>query len=202
MPKIKICGLCRTEDIDYVNATMPDYVGFVFADSRRRVTANTAKIMRQSLDENIKPVGVFVNADIEQITFLYSEKIIDTAQLHGSEDEAYINALKSVCDIPVVKVISVKTAEDIILDESIPADYLLLDNGAGGTGQTFDWALIPEINKPFFLAGGVNLENIDEAIKVKPYCIDVSSGAETDGIKDKDKIIRLVDKVRKSHYIR
>lgn len=196
MTKIKICGLFRDNDIDAVNEAMPDYIGFVFARSRRQVTVEQAAAMRRRLHPAITPVGVFVNESAEQIMQLFHAGVIGMAQLHGREDESYIRRLKLLCAVPVIKAIRVNSTSDI---QDLPpsgAAYLLLDNGAGGTGQPFDWTLIPEMGKPYFLAGGIDEHNLDDALALSPFCIDVSSGAETDGVKDREKIRRLVSRVR------
>ncbi len=195
--KIKICGLFRNQDIEFANIAKPDYIGFVFAEkSRRRVDFEKAYELRKNLDKNIKAVGVFVNQDKKFISELVSNKIIDVVQLHGNEDNDYISGLRKISeDVPIIKAVSVKTSEDIILSEKYISDFILLDNGNGGTGESFDWNFI-EKNKRIFLAGGINTENIAQAVKLNPYCIDVSSGAETDGLKDKNKMIQLVGAVR------
>lgn len=196
MIKIKICGICRSRDIDYVNSYEPDYIGFVFARSRRRVSFDEAARLRSGLSGRITPVGVFVNAPAEDIAALYCSGTIAMAQLHGSEDEEYIRRLTDICSVPVIKAVGVKSTGDIEKWRETRADFLLLDSGPGGTGRKFNWDLIADINRPFFLAGGINRENIPEAMRINPYCIDISSGAETDGVKDPDKIARLVKMVR------
>lgn len=196
MTKIKICGLFRDIDIDAVNEAEPDYIGFVFAHSRRQVTVAQAREMRSRLHPSIIPVGVFANAPAEQIVQLYQAQVIGMAQLHGQEDEAYIQYLKYLCDVPVIKAIRVNVAADILKQQLSAADYLLLDNGTGGTGKAFDWKLIPEMVKPYFVAGGIVENNMNAALALLPFCIDVSSGAETDGFKDREKILRLVSRVR------
>lgn len=196
MTKIKICGLFRDVDIDSVNEAKPDYIGFVFAKSRRQVTEDQSRAMRRRLDPAITPAGVFVNAPIDQITGLFAEGIISLAQLHGQEDEAYIRRLKQRCPILIIKAIRVDSAADILEQQYSAADFLLLDSGAGGTGQAFDWQLIPRIEKPFFLAGGINEHNLATALAQAPFGIDISSGAETDGVKDREKIRMLVQRVR------
>jgi len=190
--KIKICGLFRREDIDCANEARPDYVGFVFAESRRRVTYEAAREFKKRLDSRVKSVGVFVNAEIADIERLFGDDVIDIAQLHGDESADYVNALKQRCGVPVIK--AVMPGAYYHGD----ADYLLFDSGKG-TGKTFDWGLIPEQPKPFFLAGGINSDNIAEAAKLNPYCIDISGGAETGGVKDRDKIIKLTEFVRNYH---
>jgi phosphoribosylanthranilate isomerase len=194
--KIKICGLSRFEDISYANESMPDYIGFVFAKSRRQVSPDTAAALRERLRDGIVPVGIFVNAEILDIASLYKSGIIEMAQLHGEENDDYITALRARCDIPIIKAVRADSPQDVRKGESTVAEFLLLDHGTGGTGERFDWALAKEIKRPFFLAGGITPDNIEEAIALQPYGIDVSSGAETDGVKDRNKIAELVEKVR------
>jgi len=188
--KIKICGLKNSVDVDYVNEAMPDYIGFVFAESKRRISPQTAAEFKNRLNPKITAVGVFVNTEISSISQLYSAGVINIAQLHGSESEAYINELKKTCDIPVIKAINIEVSPPA------NADYLLFDNGKGGSGESFDWSLVPKCSKDYFLAGGINLGNIKKAIKLKPYGIDLSSGTETNGKKDREKIIQLVQIAR------
>ena len=196
MAKIKICGLTRLRDIEAVNAEKPDYIGFVFADSRRKVTPKQAMELRGKLSHGIIPVGVFVDESIEHILSLIQGDVIDAVQLHGTENEDYIKRLKQLTAKPIIKAISVQKAGDVQNWALTAADYLLLDNKAGGSGQTFDWGLIGRTNKPYFLAGGLDVDNITTAIsQTSPYAVDISSGVETDGLKDPDKIknfIRLV----------
>jgi Phosphoribosylanthranilate isomerase len=195
--KIKICGLFRLEDISYVNEGMPDYIGFVFAKSRRQVNAEQAKKMKSLLDARIKSVGVFVDAPPKDVIRLIDEEVIDLVQLHGSEDKEYMNRLKASSKCPIIKAVSVRSERDIIEAQDNPADYLLLDHGAGGTGEAFDWSMIGEYQKPFFLAGGIHAGNAELAIRTaKPYALDLSSGVETNGVKDRDKIIEIVRRVR------
>lgn len=195
MTKVKICGLFRECDIDFVNKAVPDYIGFVFAKSPRQVSAETAKLLRSRLRPEIIPVGVFVNAEQEEILRLCEEHIIETVQLHGQEDDHYIKALKSRAGIPIIKAVRMDSSNPPHFLHS-EADFLLLDSGKGGTGKAFDWGQIPPVSKPYFLAGGINETNIREAVRMRPYCVDLSSGAETNGVKDKNKILRLVRKVR------
>lgn len=191
--KIKICGLIRPEDIDAVNQALPDFAGFVFARSKRQITAETAAQFRAALDPRIPAVGVFVNQPLTDILSLARAGTIQFIQLHGQEEESIIMELKKRTDCPVIKAVRVETPEDIRAAERLSADYLLLDNGAGGTGKAFDWSLIEEISKPFFLAGGLNAGNIQDARHFHAFCLDVSSGAETDGKKDPHKIRQLTD---------
>lgn len=200
MPKIKICGLKRLEDIYAVNEYKPDYIGFVFAHKKRLVSPELAYELKQHLNSSIKAVGVFVNAEIDFILKLVESGTIDIIQLHGDEDNAYISKLRTKTSVPIIKAIRVKSAEDILAGESIQCDYLLLDtyadNAYGGTGKAFDWSIIPKINKPFFLAGGLSIKNIASAAEVNPYCLDISSGVETDGFKDKTKIAQIIKTIR------
>lgn len=193
--KIKICGLFRNQDIDYVNAYQPDYIGFVFAKSKRQVTYQLAKQLKQQLDPNILAVGVFVDSNLDIIEKLADDKIIDLVQLHGNEDVAYIRQLKKRIQLPIIK--AIKMSNNIDLKKlNYPVDYYLLDNVVSGSGQTFNWLLIKEIDKPFFLAGGLNLNNLDQALKIKAYGLDLSSGVETDGCKDRNKIEQVVRRVK------
>lgn len=199
--KIKICGLTRMQDIEYVNEALPDYIGLVFAKSRRQINPETAYQLRCFLDNRITAVGVFVNESIQVITNICNRRIIDIIQLHGDESEDYIRFLRKEVSVPIIKAIRVKNMDSLKEAEQLSCDFLLLDayseNQLGGTGKTFDWDFAKIIDKPFFLAGGIQFENAKTAIEVaKPYCLDVSSGVETDGVKDKTKIKQLVNLVR------
>jgi indole-3-glycerol phosphate synthase/phosphoribosylanthranilate isomerase len=192
-PKIKICGLRRAEDIVAVNAAHPDYVGFVFAPSRRKVTPEEAAALRAELLPGIIPVGVFVDADPEFAAALANNNTIDMIQLHGHEDAAYIERLRALTSAPIIRAVRLSEGATEIDDRG--ADYVLLDSTAG-SGETFNWALA-RADRPFFLAGGITPDNITQALTtVRPYAIDVSSGAETDGVKDPAKIDALVNAVR------
>ncbi|MDR0554157.1 MAG: phosphoribosylanthranilate isomerase [Treponema sp.] len=203
--KIKICGLFRDEDIDYVNEARPDYIGFVFAPSRRQVSPEKAARLRARLQEGIIPVGVFVRAPAEEIAALYRAGVIHIAQLHGEEDPAYIAGLKARCGIPVIQVIKSGPGapeKSLAMEQ---ADYVLFDGAVGGSGKPFDWNLLKKspscLKKPWFLAGGIDLETIDKALELRPYGVDISSGAERGGVKDRDKIIRLVKKIKNAPRI-
>lgn len=195
--KIKICGIKRIEDVKFLNELKPDYVGFVFAKSKRKITKETAKTLKENLDDNIKTVGVFVNHDLDEIRNLVEEKIIDIVQLHGDETEIDICNLKTT-NVKVIKAISVKSKEDILKWENSSADFLLLDNGAGGTGEKFDWNILKEMNmkKDFFIAGGLRPNNVQSVLKFKPFAVDVSGGVETDNLKDKEKIKKFIENAR------
>ena len=196
-PKIKICGLMRPCDIDAVNSAKPEYIGFVFADSRLKISPSQADELRKRLSPDIVPVGVFVNESIEEIVWLIRNGIIDAAQLHGDESEEYIEALKSRTDKPVIKAVAVLEAGDVQKWTDTCADYILLDNKGGATGKPFDWNLIGEVHREFFLAGGLNTLNIRSAVeKAAPYAVDISTGVETNGMKDNEKITAIVRRIR------
>lgn len=197
MTKVKICGLSRLCDIDYVNELKPEYIGFVFARSRRQITREHAITLRMSLDPSITVVGVFVD-EVPRIAGAYAEDgIIDMIQLHGREDETYIRNLRFQTGCDIIKAFTVQSSEDVQRACESSADYILLDHGAGGTGQAFDWNLIGEVGRPYFLAGGLHPGNVEEAItKVHPYALDISSGVETEGRKDRQKIETCIRRIR------
>ncbi|MGN0314731.1 MAG: phosphoribosylanthranilate isomerase [Fusicatenibacter sp.] len=195
--KIKICGLSRLCDIDYVNELKPDYVGFVFAKSRRRITREHAWTLRQKLDPKIQAVGVFVNELAPVVAGYLEAGIIDLAQLHGCEDEIYLHSLRQQTGQPIIKAFSIRNREDVTKASESTADYILLDHGAGGTGTAFDWTLVQEMKRPFFLAGGLGPDNIEHAMAaVHPFGVDISSGVETDGYKDYHKIQDCIRRIR------
>ena len=196
MVKIKICGLTREVDIDCVNELKPDCIGFVFAKSRRQVTPERAAELKRRLAPDIKSVGVFVREENEKIISLVKSGVIDVIQLHGGEDEETVSLLKRECGCPIIRAVSIGN-EDVAELEKSQADFLLLDNGAGGTGKTFDWSLINRINKPFFLAGGLNIDNVMQGIeRFSPYGVDISGGVETGGVKDPAKISEIIRRIR------
>lgn len=196
--KIKICGIKREQDIDYVNMLKPDYIGFVFAkQSRRYITPDMAAMLRKKLLPGITPVGVFVNEYVEKVAGLMLRGIIEIAQFHGQENEDYIAAFRQLTGNPVIQAFRIDRPDDVIRAAQSSADFILLDNGAGGTGTTFDWTLIQNIQRPFFLAGGLNADNVDEAIRLShPYSVDISSGVETNNIKDYAKMQKFINRVR------
>lgn len=201
MTKIKICGLSRLIDIDMVNEAHPDYIGFVFAKSRRQVTVEAATALKSRLDPAIRVVGVFVNEAPDIIIRLCREGVIDAIQLHGDETEEDIRRLRQAVKNPIIKAVRVKAAENIREAQRLSCDYLLLDayrdDQYGGSGERFDWSVVTQVNKPFFLAGGINAGNVVDAVNlISPYCIDISSGVETDGYKDRFKINEIITKVR------
>lgn len=199
MTRVKICGLRRAEDIVAVNRVLPDYIGFVFAESRRQVDADTAARLKERLDGRIRSVGVFVNQEIGCISALCREGIIDLVQLHGDEDGGYIERLRESCGCRIIKSVSIGNALPP-LPES--ADFLLFDAASklrGGTGKTFDWNVLKGYNgPPCFLAGGLDISNAEEAVtEFRPFCVDVSGGVETDGFKNSEKISEFVHLVRR-----
>ena len=196
MTKIKLCGLTRVEDIKVANEILPDFVGFVFAKkSRRYIAPEKAAELKKILRSEISAVGVFVNEKIEIVAELANKNVIDLIQLHGSEDENYISQLRKFTDKKIIKAFKIKTADDLKVAEIFPADFILLDSGAG-TGKVFDWDILKNFKRKYFLAGGLNCENVSDAIKIlKPFAVDVSSGIEIGGVKDADKMREFVSNV-------
>ena len=197
--KIKLCGLTRPCDIEAVNELQPDYIGFVFAKkSRRYVSPEKAEELKAMLAPGIQAVGVFVNEEPEQIVSLLEAGTIDVAQLHGPEGEREIRRLRELTDHLLIQAFRIDTEQDVERANASTADYVLLDSGAGGTGTVFDWDLLQAIRRPYFLAGGLDTENLGTVkAKLNPYGIDVSSGIETDGYKDKEKMTAFVAAARK-----
>ena len=198
--KLKFCGLTREADIRAANETRPDYIGFVFAESRRRVTDEQAARLRALLSPGIQAVGVFVNDDPTHIALLANRGVIDLIQLHGSESAAYIRRLRTMTAAPIICALRVGKQTDIKRAESNLVDFLLLDtytkDAYGGSGRTFDWSLIGEVGKPYFLAGGLNESNIIRAMQTGAYALDLSSGIEADGVKDAEKMRRVAALVK------
>ena len=218
MLKIKFCGLFRECDIDYANALKPDFIGFIFVEhSKRFVDFATAQALKSRLDSGVKAVGVFVDSPVERICEALSEGIIDAVQLHGNENSAYISALKERMqsdlgkESPIIKAIKVSDSHSLAqsLESSAQsgADFILLDSPNAGSGRAFDWNALAqrlvksqdfarEFQTRFFLAGGVNVENIQSAINLKPFCIDISSGIESNGVKDFAKMQTIINAIR------
>lgn len=207
MVKLKICGMRRPEDIEMANRYEPDYIGFVFAESPRKVSYEQAKELSALLNEDIVPVGVFVNEHMNIIVDLFKDGIIEIAQLHGDEDEKYIRNLKDKSieetgkQIPVINAIEIKEGADyddeLLKWRDSVSDYFILDSGKG-SGKTFDWSLIDKESEFFmnsiFLAGGLNSENLALAIEeFNPFAVDLSSSVETDGFKDEKKIKEIIE---------
>lgn len=199
MTGIKICGLRRIEDVEYVNEVLPEYIGFVFWDkSKRNVSFDEAQNMRSRLDDRIASVGVFVDGDIDFITKLVEENVISVVQLHGTEDEDTVLEVKRrvAGKAKVVKAFEVTNTSDVAKANESSADMVLIDSGKG-SGNTFDWNLLNNIRRDYFLAGGLSTENVGEAVsKLHPCVVDVSSKVETDGYKDRNKIIEFCNAVR------
>ena len=197
MTKIKLCGLSRACDIEEANRLQPDYIGFVFAKkSRRCVTAEQAGELKKQLRPEIRAVGVFVNEAPEAVAALLNRGVIDLAQLHGSEDAEYIRRLRDLTESPLIQAFRIRSKEELSRAEASAADEILLDAGAG-TGTVFDWSLLRNMERRYFLAGGLNPENVREAIRdLHPYGVDVSSGIETDALKDRTKMAAFVSAVR------
>ncbi len=197
MTKIKLCGLSRTQDIEAANKLKPDYIGFVFAaKSKRRVSPLKATELKSRLDPEIKAVGVFLDDDLDAVAAMMNLGIVDLVQLHGSEDEEYIKNLRTITDKPVIKAFIINSAEDVKRAEASTADYILLDGGKG-EGKAFDWSLLKNIRRPYFLAGGLNPGNAADAVRtLAPFSVDVSTGIETDGKKDEEKMTAFVNAVR------
>lgn len=195
MTKLKICGLTCEGDIAAVNEVKPDFAGFIIEvpSSRRNLSAEQVKVLVKGLDKEILPVGVFVDARPELLISLLRDGSLWAAQLHGNEDEEYIEKIQNMTGKPVIKAFSIKTPEDVQRALRSPADYILLDQGTGGTGEPFDWSLVPPVRRPFFLAGGIGFENLREAIStLHPWAVDLSSSLETNGKKDPVKIRQIV----------
>ncbi len=197
MTRIKLCGLSRPCDMEAANRLQPDYIGFVFAaKSKRYVTASEAAGLKKLLSPSIKTVGVFVHEKPELVAALLKQGTIDIAQLHGDESEDYIRQLRECTDKPLIKAFRIDSKEDVKAANMSIADYVLLDSGQGGSGKVFDWELLTEINRPYFLAGGLDADNVQKAITLlHPYAVDVSSGIETCGKKDIEKMQQFVHAV-------
>ncbi len=208
-PLVKICGLRRPEDADYVNAAGADLAGFVFAKGRRRVSLEQAAELRKRLSGDIVSVGVFVNERPEIIAEAVSAGVIGAVQLHGQETAEYIAGLRKLLEwqpaggrgrVPVIQALRIGGREDLAAALRSEADFLLLDHGAGGTGKSFDWSLIEgerRPKRPFFLAGGLGPGNIEEAVRrIRPFGVDMSSGVETEGFKDREKIASVMYRIR------
>lgn len=198
MTKIKFCGISRKEDMEAANGLNPDFIGFVFAkNSRRSVSARQAAELKAALAPGIKAVGVFANENIDTAAMLLGSGVIDIAQLHGNEDENYMKSLREKTEKPIIQAFQVKEKEEVLKACCSTADYILFDSGAG-TGTVFDWSLLKDIQRPYFLAGGLGCTNVAEAVKVlRPFAVDVSSGIETDGRKDQYKMAAFAAAVRK-----
>ena len=220
--KLKLCGLSRPQDIEAANALMPDYVGFVFArKSRRYISPETAAALRNLLHPGIQAVGVFTDEKPELVAALVRDHIIDVIQLHGHEDRDYISYLRTLTSAPIIQAVCIRDESDLERAQESSADLILLDSAAGGSGVSFDWSILSRVTRPYFLAGGLTAENVRDALTATlpyaltaaapcalaaaapcapaaavPYAVDVSSGIETDGWKDKIKMEQFVRALR------
>lgn len=197
--KIKICGLKRIEDVISVNVEEPDYCGFIFnvSGSRRSIGAEQLNILVDMLNPEIVPIGVFVNEKTDVILRIVRESGIRMVQLHGQENGEIIHTIQSKAQVPVIKAVSVRSKEDVRSAVLSPADYLLFDCGEGGTGQTFDWNLLEDIPRSYFMAGGIGTHNMEEVLRrFSPFALDVNSSVETDRQKDGKKILAAVRMLR------
>ncbi|OYQ65660.1 phosphoribosylanthranilate isomerase [Aerococcus sp. 1KP-2016] len=202
MTKVKLCGIRRLEDVAILNEVKPDYAGFIFAPSKRQVAVDEAEVLRQALDPSIPAVGVFVDAYPLFIKEIVDAGIIQVVQLHGHEDAIYIEETQQMIgDVPIIQAVRVASQSDVNVDTT--ADMLLFDAYSkgmqGGTGQQFNWDYLTAVDRPYFLAGGLNPDNIQIAIEtVGPYAVDISSGVETDGVKDATKIRSLMARIQEA----
>lgn len=199
MTKVKICGLRRAEDTEYVNEAKPDYVGFVFWDkSKRNLTFEQAKALRELISPKIKTIGVFVDRDIDDIVYLTQNGIISGVQLHGTETDDDIKILRDRCPEGtwILKAFEVSKEEDAIRANESTADMILVDSGKG-SGNVFDWSILNSLKRDYILAGGLSAENVHDAVTTyRPFGVDVSSKVETDGFKDREKILEFCKAAR------
>lgn len=198
MTRIKLCGLSRPCDVQAANELSPEYIGFVFAPkSRRFVSVEKAKELKALLSPDILAVGVFVNSPERQVAELLNSGVIDIAQLHGSESEEYIARLRALTDKGIIKAFALNTKNDALDANASSADWVLLDSANGGSGRAFDRSLLKYIDRNYFLAGGLDAFGAAEAVRTfSPFAVDVSSGIETAGVKDKIKMAEFVRAVR------
>lgn len=199
--KIKICGIRTLSDVDIINEAMPDFCGFILSVTKpfkRAISIDTAKMLRNKINSDIKCVGVFVDDEISHILSFVKSNVIDYIQLHGSENGEYIKELRKFTNIPIIKMVKAGKCSDFSYFESLDCDFLLLDSGEG-SGKTFDWSAKPDtVNKSYFLAGGLNCDNISRALEIfTPYCVDISSGVEnSSGFKDREKVLKIMEIVK------
>ena len=194
MPQIKLCGIKRECEIEWVNQLEPEYIGFVFAPkSKRYVTLKEAKKLKAMLHHSIKAVGVFVDEEPDRIVELVEQGIIDVVQLHGREEQAYLERLREKISVPIFQAFCIRDKRDILRAEKSSADMILLDAGTG-CGACFDWRLLKDMKRNYFLAGGLTAENVTNAIKsLHPYGVDASSSLEINGQKVKEKMQAFVE---------
>ena len=192
--KIKICGIKNENEAKIINQCMPDIAGFVFASGKRQIDINKAKNLKKIINPEIETAGIFVEQNEDEILKIYNEKVIDIIQLHGDYDERTIKNLKEKTGAKIIKVIRVK--EDFYKIKTL-ADFILFDayskDKYGGLNKTFDWNIKIISNVPYFVAGGINENNIVEMVKkLTPYGVDISSGVEVDGFKTKEKVFNII----------
>ncbi|WP_446899607.1 phosphoribosylanthranilate isomerase [Clostridium sp. LBM24168] len=196
MIKIKICGLRRIEDIDYVNKYRPDYAGFVFSKSRRRINLEQGKKLISNLNSNVKTVGIFVDESPDYVESISNALKLDIVQFHGSEDNKYMKCFNK---FEIWKALKVRDKSDILNLNYEYADGIVLDSSTAGSGKSFEWSIARDFkfDGDLILAGGLDPENVESAVRiVNPDIVDVSSGVETSGYKDPDKIKKFILKVR------
>lgn len=198
MTRVKLCGLRRECDVEAVNELKPEFAGFILSTPFKRYVAPEKVLeFRKKLTCDTKMVGVFVDEELEYVKDILLRDIVDVAQLHGHETNEYIESLKKLTNKPVIKAFKIEKEEDIKLAKECKADFVLLDSGTG-TGKKFNWELIKNIDRPYILAGGLDPDNVGEAVSaLHPFGVDVSSGIETDGFKDPEKMKAFVLNVRK-----
>ena len=197
--KIKFCGLRREEDVRLAASLDADFMGFILTDRFKRFIApEEVARLKEFVPSKTKTVGVFVDEPIDYVISTAKIAKLDMIQLHGSEDDAYIVEIKGKTGLPVIKMIKPLSEDDIITARECKADLILLDSGAGGTGKVFDWSLAERLGRDYILAGGLTPDNAAEAVqRLKPFAVDVSSGVETEGIKDFSKMKAFAAEVRK-----
>ena len=202
--RLKFCGLSRPEEIDAANEARPDYVGFVFAESRRRVTKETAARLRRRLNAGIIPVGVFTRRPVSEIVCLAESGAMEAVQLHGDWTDEEITRIRNRTGRPVIRAFSVRSEKDVVMAQAAAkldaVDYLLLDGPSPGSGAAFDRRLLTgrRFSTPFFLAGGITVETLGNALAVRPFAVDLSGGIETDGLKDRMKMMTIAQKIRQT----
>jgi phosphoribosylanthranilate isomerase len=205
-PRVKICGLTDIKDVEAVNRCLPDYVGLVFAESRRLVTVSQAKALRAAINRRIAVVGVFVDESLDRVADLASAGLLDIAQLYGNYQEQQIAQLRQLPEIQaVIQAVAGYQLNSPLQALPEAADFWLFDSPAPGSGHSFDWTALArcqqasQLSRPFFLAGGIDAGNLEQALALMPYAVDISSGVETAGRKDAQKIFQMVRRVRTAH---
>ncbi|MCR5526989.1 MAG: phosphoribosylanthranilate isomerase [Lachnospiraceae bacterium] len=201
MTKIKICGLMRTEDAGYINEAKPAMAGMILTEGfRRSISIDHALAVRRCIDPSIPTVGVFVDDEIKKIVRIVKNGIISIVQLHGNEDEKYIGEVKRKTGVKVIKAFKIESEDDVRKACESKADIILLDSGTG-TGKSFDWSLLKDVKREYILAGGLKTDNVRRAVEnLHPWAVDVSSGVEVGGVKNREKILKFVSEVNGDYY--